>query len=147
MIPWLVANTVHVQPGHLIPVTKSVKCGAINQNSVGLIKRQGTVLFQMISQRIVKLLRGQAEVVRNPVEVDTTEDKVPGTVTRNKVLHIACVGFIKIEIRIPRGPRITPNRFQEGDKTLLRKVLHFPIETLKVSWINPRKIRDALMLG
>ena len=91
-------------------MSESGVSGVINKARVQLSKRQRSVCLEMVGQRVIELFRRKAELLRDPVEVNTTEQKVLCTVAGNQVLNVAGKALIKVKVSIPGGTGIPSYR-------------------------------------
>src|SRR5688500_13511508 len=73
MVARFVAYAVHVEPGHVLAMTKSSVGRVIDEGGVQLSERRRTVRFKVIGQRIIKLFRGETKSFGDPVKVNATE--------------------------------------------------------------------------
>src|SRR5690606_7211993 len=136
----LVAHTVHVQPGHLLTVTKSLEGRVINEAGVQLTKRRWTIFFKVIGQRFIELSSGKAEVFRNPVQMNAAEHQIVGAIAGKQVLYRAGVGFVEMKRGLPRRSYVATHRFQQGNKAGFGQIVNLAIQTLEVSRIRTSKI-------
>src|SRR3990172_10922948 len=94
MIPRLIADAVHSQPGAILVMPEDRIRRAGNERRVRLSIRQGSVFFKMKSKRFVKFIPCKAVLFRDPVEMDAAEDKIIRPVSRYQVLDEPRIRFI-----------------------------------------------------
>src|SRR5690606_32283287 len=102
--------------------------------------------LQVMGERFVELVGGEAEVLRNPVQVDRAEEEVVGAVARGEVLHEARIGLVEVEVRRPGGAYVAPYGFEQRHEALLGQERYLPVEALEVGGIDAVEVGDARML-